>query len=52
MNIIKESLLESAELKRTVAETMADGIEKAIEAICSALKSKKSIADGKWRKRC
>jgi len=43
MNIIKESLLESAELKRTVAETMADGIEKAIEAICSALKSGKKV---------
>ena len=43
MNIIKESLLESAELKRTVAETMADGIEKAIEAICSDLKSGKKV---------
>jgi len=43
MNFIKESLLESAELKRTVAETMADGIEKAIEAICSDLKSGKKV---------
>jgi len=43
MNFIKESLLESAELKRTVAETMADGIEKAIEAIRSDLKSGKKV---------
>ena len=43
MNFIKESLLESAELKRKVAETMADGIEKAIEAICSALKSGRKV---------
>ena len=43
MNFIKELLLESAELKRKVAETMADSIQKAIEAICSALKSGKKV---------
>ena len=43
MNFIKESLLESAELKKTVAETMADSIEKAINVICYALKSGKKV---------
>ena len=43
MNFIKESLLESAELKRTVAETMADGIEKAIDAIGDALKLRRKV---------
>ena len=43
MKFIKESLLESAELKRIVAETMADSIEKAIEAMCSALRAGKKV---------
>jgi len=43
MNFIKESLMESAELKRAIAETMADSIEKAVDVICSALKSGKKV---------
>ena len=43
MKFIKESLLESAELKRKVAEAMADSIEKAIEAMCSALRAGKKV---------
>jgi len=43
MKFIKESLLESAELKRIVAEAMADSIEKAIEAMCSALRAGKKV---------
>ncbi len=43
MNFIKESLLESAELKRKVAETMADAIEKAIDLISDAIKSGKKV---------
>ncbi len=43
MRFIKESLLESAELKRKVAETMADSIQKAIDVISDVLKSGKKI---------
>ena len=43
MNFIKESLFESAELKKTAAETMADGIEKAIDAIGDALKLRRKV---------
>jgi D-sedoheptulose 7-phosphate isomerase len=43
MNFIKESLLESAELKRKVAETMADSIARAIDVISNALKSGKKV---------
>lgn len=43
MNFIKESLLESAELKRTVAGTMADDIQRAIDVIGDALKSGRKV---------
>ncbi len=43
MNFIKDSLLESAELKRTVAGTMAGDIQKAIDTIGDALKSGRKI---------
>ena len=43
MNFIKESLMESAELKRKVAETMAGDIQKAIDLISDAIKSGKKV---------
>ncbi|MBI4377656.1 MAG: D-sedoheptulose 7-phosphate isomerase [Nitrospinae bacterium] len=43
MNFIKESLIESAELKRAVAEAMADRIEEAIVLISDAVKSGKKV---------
>src|SRR3989338_3535340 len=43
MNFIKELLLESAELKKTVAETMAGDIQKAIDLISDAIKSGKKV---------
>ncbi|MBI5747666.1 MAG: SIS domain-containing protein, partial [Nitrospinae bacterium] len=43
MNFIKESLLESAKLKRAVAGSMAEGIQKAIDVIYDALKSGKKV---------
>lgn len=43
MNFIKESLLESAELKKVVAETMAGDIQRSIDYISGALKSGKKV---------
>ncbi len=43
MNFIKESLLESAELKKTVADTMAGDIQRAIDLISDAIKSGKKV---------
>ncbi len=40
---IKKSLLESADLKRKVAEELAESIEQAIEIICNSLKKNNKV---------